>query len=178
MVSQLQWTTRYSGGEMPVETGGQAEFAAAYGTDAGFADVFQVNPVAGRLIASDEFRTKATVAVVGEGFAVRHFGEANRAVGQVLHWEGKALTDRGRAARTIPFPSKGRIMVPVALDDTTRTGVTYRAVALLKPGVTVEAARAFLSAVGARLQTAFPRLTRPSHLRPHHSKTSSSSAAA
>src|SRR5438034_538960 len=70
--------TRYAGGELPVETGGQAEFVAAYGTDAGFADVFQLKPVAGRLITPDEFRTKATVAVVSEGFAVRHFGEANR----------------------------------------------------------------------------------------------------
>ena len=79
--------TRYSGGELPVETGGQAEFVAAYGTDAGFADVFQLKPVAGRLITPAEFRTKSAVAVVSEGFAVRHFGEANRAVGQMLHME-------------------------------------------------------------------------------------------
>src|SRR5689334_7665614 len=31
--------TRYIGGELPVETGGQAEFVAVYGTDAGFTDV-------------------------------------------------------------------------------------------------------------------------------------------
>ena len=33
--------TRYAGGELPVETGGQAEFVAAYGTDAGFASRFR-----------------------------------------------------------------------------------------------------------------------------------------
>jgi len=30
--------TRYASGELPVETQGQAEFVAAYGTDVGFAD--------------------------------------------------------------------------------------------------------------------------------------------
>ena len=41
-------------------------------------------------------------------------------------------------------------------ENTNRTAGNYRAVALLKPGVTAEAARAHLSAVGARLQQAFP----------------------
>src|SRR5689334_8915747 len=79
--------TRYAGGELPVETGGQAEFVAAYGIDAGFAGVFQLQPAAGRLITPGEFKTKATVAVVSEGFAGRHFGAAHRAVGQMLHLE-------------------------------------------------------------------------------------------
>src|SRR5882724_7017341 len=61
--SPFSAATRYVGGELPVETGGQAEFVAAYGTDAGFADVFQLNPVAGRLITHDEFKTRASVAV-------------------------------------------------------------------------------------------------------------------
>jgi len=50
--------TRYAGGELPVETAGQAEFVAAYGTDAGFVDVFQLKPVAGRLIAPKSSRRK------------------------------------------------------------------------------------------------------------------------
>src|ERR1700747_656680 len=33
---------RYAGGELPVETGGQAEFVGTFGTDAGFAQVFQL----------------------------------------------------------------------------------------------------------------------------------------
>src|ERR1051325_629695 len=86
--------SRYVGGELPVETGGHAEFAAAFGTDAGFRDVFQLKPVAGRLITRDEFKKKATVAMVNEGFAVRHFGEVNRAIGQVVH-EGFAVRHFG-----------------------------------------------------------------------------------
>ncbi len=149
-------TTRYNGGELPVEAGGQAEFAAAYGTDAGFADVFQLKPVAGRLITPDEFRTKATVAVVGEGFAVRHFGEANRAIGQVVRMEESAMMIVGVLPAAFHFPLKAELWSPITWENTSRTAGNYRAVALLKPGVTAEAARAHLSAVGERLQQAFP----------------------
>ena len=148
--------TRYNGGELPVEAGGQAEFAAAYGTDAGFAEVFQLRPVAGRLITPEEFRTKATVAVVSEGFAMRHFGEANRAIGQVMHMEESALTIVGVLPTEFHFPLKAELWFPITWENTSRTAGNYRAVALLKPGITAEAARAHLSAVGARLQQAFP----------------------
>lgn len=148
--------TRYAGGELPVETGGQAEFVAAYGTDAGFADVFQLKPVAGRLITPEEFKTKATVAVVSEGFAVRRFGEANRAVGQVMHLEDSAMTIVGVLPAGFHFPLKAELWFPMPWENANRTSGNYRAVALLKPGVTAEAARAHLSTVGARLQQAFP----------------------
>ncbi len=136
-------SSRYAGGELPVETGGRAEFAPAYGTDAGFVDVFELKPVAGRLITSDEFRRKATVAMVNEGFAVRHFGEANRAIGQVVHVEESALSIVGVLSSEFHFPLKAEVWFPIPWEDTSRTAGNYRAVALLKPGATPpEAARA------------------------------------
>ena len=149
-------TSRYAGGELPVETGGQAEFARAYGTDAGFANVFQLTPVAGRLISPEEFRAKANVAVVSAGFAVRHFGEATRALGQVLHMEGNALSIVGVLPAEFHFPPQAELWFPIPWENLNRTAHNYRAVALLKPGITADAARAHLSAVGARLQEAFP----------------------
>ena len=148
--------TRYAGGELPVETGGQAEFVPAYGTDAGFARVFQLQPVAGRLITFDEFRTKANVALVGEGFAVRHFGDGNRALGHVVHLEENALAIVGVLPAAFHFPLKAELWFPMPWENTNRTAGNYKAVALLKPGVTPATARAHLSAVGSRLQQAFP----------------------
>jgi len=148
--------TRYSGGELPVETGGQAEYVEAFGTDAGFTDIFQLRPVAGRLIARDEFKAKAHLAMVSEGFAVRHFGDANRAVGQVVHIEQTVLTIVGVLPAAFHFPLKAEVWFPMPWENANRTAHNYRALALLKPGVTVEAARAQLSAVGARLQKEFP----------------------
>jgi putative ABC transport system permease protein len=154
--SSFTAAARYSGGELPVETGGQAEFVALYGTDAGFAAVFQLNPVAGRLITPDEFKTKAPVAMVSEGFAMRHFGEAQRAVGQVLHTQGSAMSIVGVLPAGFQFPLKAEVWFPLPWENTNRTSHNYRVVALLKPGVKPEAARTHLSGVGARLQRAFP----------------------
>jgi len=148
--------TRYVGGELPVQTGGRAEFVAAYGVDSGYADVFQLTPVAGRLITRDEFKTKAAVAVVTDGFAVRHFGEANRAIGQVLHLEESPLSIVGVLAARIQFPLKAEVWFPMPLENMNRTSGNYRALALLKPGVTAEMARGHLSVIGARLRQAFP----------------------
>jgi len=149
-------SSRYNGGELPVETAGQAEFVGAYGIDAGFAGVFQLSPVAGRLITPDEFKTKSKVAVVSEGFAVRHFGEASRAVGQVVHLEESAMSVVGVLPAGFHFPLKAEMWFPTLWENTNRTAGNYRSVALLKPGTTVEAARAHLAAVGGRLQLAFP----------------------
>jgi predicted permease len=148
--------SRYAGGELPVETAGQAEFIAVYGTDAGFADVFQMKPVAGRLITSDEFKTKANVAVIGEGFAVRHFGEAGHALGQIIHVEDSAISIVGVVPADFHFPLKAELWFPMAWENTNRTAHNYRAVGLLKPGATAALARTHLSTVGARLQQAFP----------------------
>jgi predicted permease len=149
-------SARYSGGELPVETAGQAEFIPAYGTDAGFADVFQLKPVAGRLITPDEFRTKAAAAIVSESFAVRHFGNANRAVGQTLRLENSPMSIVGVLPAAFHFPLKAEVWFPMPWENTNRTAHNYRVVALLKPGVTDVVARAHLSAVAARLQQAFP----------------------
>jgi predicted permease len=148
--------TRYNGGELPIETGGRAEFVAAFGTDAGFGDVFQLQPVAGRLITPAEFRGKATVAIVGEGFAVRHYGDANRAIGQIVHLEDRALSIVGVLPPGFHFPLTAELWFPITWENANRTAGNYRAVALLKPGVAPETARAHLAAVGARLQQAFP----------------------
>jgi putative ABC transport system permease protein len=148
--------SRYAGGELPVETGGSAEFAAAYGTDSAFADIFQLRPVTGRLIAPDEFRTKANVAVVSEGFAARHFGDASRAIGQVVRVEESAMSIVGVLPSEFHFPLKADVWFPMPWENTSRTAGNYKAVALLKRGVSVEAARAHLAAVGGRLQQAFP----------------------
>jgi predicted permease len=148
--------TRYTGGELPVDVGGQAEFVSAYGVDAGFADVFQLLPVAGRLITRTEFKTKAPLAMVSESFAVRHFGETKRTLGQVLHIENMTLSIVGVLPAEFHFPLKAELWFPMPWENTNRTSGNYKAVALLKPDASVETARAHLATVGARLQHDFP----------------------
>jgi putative ABC transport system permease protein len=70
--------------------------------------------------------------------------------------EESAMTIVGVLPAEFHFPPKAELWFPLTWENTNRTAGNYRAVALLKPGVTAEAARAHLSAVGARLQQAFP----------------------
>lgn len=149
--------TRYAGGELAVGNGSQAEFVAAYGIDRGFTDVFQVEPVAGRLITPGEFRAKAAVALVSEDYAVRHFGEASRALGRVLDLEDSSATSIvGVLPAGFHFPLKAQLWFPMRWENTDRTVNNYKVVGLLKPGVTAEAARAHLATIAARLQRTFP----------------------
>ena len=149
-------TTRYVGGELAVETRDQAEFAWTYGVDAGFARVFQLTPIAGRLIARDEFASKAPLAMVSGGFAARHFGDAAGALGQVLHIEGIVVSIVGVLPAAFHFPAGADVWFPMPYENPNRTSGNYRALALLKPGVTIDDARVHLAGIGARLQAAFP----------------------
>jgi predicted permease len=148
--------TRYAGGELPVEIRGHAEFVSAFGVDAGFSDVFQLQPVAGRLITRDEFRTKAPLVLVSEDFAIEHYGDAKRAIGQALNLEQSAMSIVGVLPAGFHFPLNARLWLPMPYESANRTAGNYKAVALLKPGDTAADARVHLGAVGARLQQAFP----------------------
>jgi hypothetical protein len=82
-------SARYVGGELPVRTGEQAEFVPTFGVDADFGEVFRIQPVAGRLITRDEYRTKAPLALVSHSFATRNFGAPNLAIGRTFSMEGR-----------------------------------------------------------------------------------------
>ncbi|HYO83242.1 MAG TPA: ABC transporter permease [Bryobacteraceae bacterium] len=148
--------SRYIGGELPVRIGDRSEFVPTFGTDAGFAQVFQVQPAAGRLITTDEYRTKAPVAFVSHSFATRHFGAPEQAVGRTVSIERRAMSIVGVLPERFHFPPNADVWVPIWFENTKRSAHNYRVVALLQPGVTVDAARAHLSTVGARLQQSFP----------------------
>ena len=148
--------SRYAGGQIAVESGGQGEFATGFGIDNGFADVFQVRPIAGRLITPDEFRTKTKVALVSEGFALRHFGSVSGAVGKTLRIETYTTQIVGVLPADFHFPPQAELWYPMPWENASRDAGNYRAIALLKPGATPEAASVRLAAVGAQLQQAFP----------------------
>jgi hypothetical protein len=70
--------------------------------------------------------------------------------------EGGALLIVGVLPATFHFPLRAEVWFPVPWENTSRDAGNYRAVALLKPGVSVEAARTHLAAVGTSLQQSFP----------------------
>src|SRR5437762_1066185 len=64
----------------------------------------------------------------------------------------------GVAPASFNFPRDGQVWLATAPRpwSTERTAYNFRAVALMRPGVSLEAANAQLQTIGARLQTAFP----------------------
>ena len=149
----------YTGGEIGVQVRGKAEFAGAQLVNAGFFRVFGIVPVAGRLFAdSEDWRS----AVVSASFARRHFGTPELAVGQSLEIEKRPIEITGVAPDTLQFPQDTAVWLaaPFRPESLERTAYNYQAVARLKPGVTLAAARSEVERVGATLASTYPASNR------------------
>jgi predicted permease len=144
----------YSGGEVGVQFRDRAEFTGIYWVTPEFFTVFGQTPAA--------FTDSS--AVVGEAFAVRNFGDAQRALGQSIRVENRVFGIAGvlKGAR---FPANAEIWLPIGESNRApyippnlnRTAYNYRAVAKLKTGVSIDQAQANLDTIAAQLAAAFPK---------------------
>ncbi len=138
----------YYGGEIGVQLRDRAEFTGIYWVNPEFFLVFGQHPAA---------LTDST-ATVGEAFAVRNFGDAQRALGQTVQVEGHVY----EIASVIPgarFPANAQIwlLAPYTPENLNRTAFNYRAVAKLKSGISTKQAQANLDGISAQLASAFPK---------------------
>jgi putative ABC transport system permease protein len=155
--SALEQVGLYYGGEMGVQMADHAEFVGTHLVTPNFFSVFGVSPVFGRGFEDDDARRGA---IVGLLFAQRNFGSGQAALGQILHMEAVAYEIVGVMPASFRFPLSSEAQVWLATSpepaSLSRTAYNYRAVALLKPGVSLDAANAQLQTIGARLQAAYP----------------------
>jgi predicted permease len=149
----------YSGGEMGVQVGDHAEFVGAQRVHPDFFRVFQLAPVAGRILTRDDAQRSAVVSL---GFAERNYGSAASALGRSLFIENRAYDVVGVMAARTQFPARTDVWMAAPLEppNRNRAGHNYRAVARLAPGVSVESADDRLSALAERLAVAFPATNR------------------
>ena len=157
----LDTVSFYSGGNIGVQMADHAEFAGTFLVTPDFLTVFGVAPALGRSFAVDDAERSA---IVGLPFAQRNFGSGEAALGQTLRVEGVAYAIVGVLPASFRFPrgSEGQVWLarspqPYSME---RTAFNFRAVALTKPGVSVEGVNAELQTIGARLQQAFPDANR------------------
>ena len=145
----------YHGGEMGVQVAHAAEFVPAYLVDPDWFRVFSIEPVAGRTFVGGD---AGGAAVVGLGFAERHFGSAASALGQKVGSDGNWFEIVGVMPRAFDFPDRAQVWAAISPvpDNRNRSSYNYRAVAKLKAGVTLAAANARLQVLGSRLAAAFP----------------------
>src|SRR5262249_24331239 len=125
----------------------------------GFFDVYRMAPLAGRTFVPDEERFGGTTAaVIGEDFWTRRFGRSPSAIGRRLIVRGAGYTIVGvmppafsSAAPDVWLPAQPAPGLMAVREARFLTGVGR-----LRPGVTLDEARADLARVQRRLGEQYP----------------------
>jgi len=145
---------------------GEAEQVSGQFVSSDFFSIFGVKPLVGRAIAPGEDEIGAApIALISEGLWRRKFEFAPEILGKGITLDGDAYTIVGVIPATFHFSMGGsparEVFLPIGQWQnnllTTRTaGLGINGIGRLKPGVTIEQARADMSTVTNNLAAAFP----------------------
>lgn len=132
-------------------------------------DVLGVAPALGRAMTADEDRATAKVVVLSNGLWTRAFGRDPTLVGRSISLDGQPYTVIGIMPEAFVFPPRGGqgfsgepadVYLPISFTPIERQafGSMYNnsVVARLKPGVSIERARAELTAIVPPLLQRYP----------------------
>ena len=123
-------------------------------------DILGVKAALGRTFAHDEDQLgKNQVAVLSHTLWQSQFGRDPGIIGRTIHLDGQPHTVIGVLPQGSAFDrSFAQIFRPLAFEpqNMTRNFHWFGAIALLKPGVTLEKARAEMDAIGARIARDYP----------------------
>jgi putative ABC transport system permease protein len=145
----------------------QAERIDVAQTSANFFSVFGIQSEQGRLfIPSDEQAGHAPIAVLSHVLWQRRFGGNPEIVGKSITLDGRNYTVAGVAPSGFQYPDKTELWLPPLrlvpelnerMDVTQNRGMGYlAAVALLKPGVSLEQAASEMETITSRLRQQYP----------------------
>jgi predicted permease len=146
---------------------GEAERVPGEMISAGFFSVLGVKPFAGRWFTPEEDQRGARpVALISEGFWERKLGSAPDAVGRTLNLDGTAHTIVGIVPSSFRlvmsnfrpadvYTPIGQWTYPLFWDRATANGMD--AIARLRPGVTLEQARAEMREITRQLALEYPQ---------------------
>jgi predicted permease len=145
----------FSSGDMGVQVADRAEMIRGGRVHPDFFRVFGVAPLAGRLFNRDDALRSAVVSL---GFARRHFGSADGALGRTVRIGTQPHEIVGVLPPAMRYPAETEIWAAAPLEpaNRNRSGHNYLAVGRLAPGVSLEAAKADLARLAGQLARAFP----------------------
>jgi putative ABC transport system permease protein len=150
----------YQNRDTAITAGNAAEYAEVAMVSGEFFRVFRVQPAVGREFSDDETKPgSGGAAMVSSDFAVSHYGDPNKALGQKIRMFDLTLYVVGVLPPSFHFPNKTSIWFPantIFRDNEIRGGHNYLVVGKLKAGVTLEQAQAQMIAIGARLEERYP----------------------
>ncbi len=130
--------------------------------DTHFFNVFGVQPELGRLYTDADKKSGTLVAVVSDSFYRRVFQGNPDIIGKTIKSSDLELTIVGVMPAGFDFPERSEIWIPdydsfVDPLHQERSAHNFRAVGLLKPGMSVSEAQAEMKTIGARLAQQYPK---------------------
>jgi len=161
--------TTYTGWNPIISGDGNAERVPGIQVGDGFFNIMKGTPILGRVFTPEEQEDgKDFVIVLGYGLWQRRFGSDPAIVGKKILLNSRPYTIVGvmgpdfRALPSTLVLPEGQFYRPVAetYDDTARDERHLRAIARLKPGVTIAQAQAEMSVIAQRLEQQHPQTNR------------------
>ena len=151
----------------------EPERLAGRGVSAEFFDLLGIRPALGRSFASEEDRPGANpVCIISHGLWERRFGSDSAITNKQVTLSGASYTVIGVLPATYAFGTPTDVFVPIGLraDEMKERGnhPGIYAIARLKPGVTVETARAELIAMAQRIGVQYGMKGNSATLTPLH----------
>jgi putative ABC transport system permease protein len=134
---------------------GEAQPVTGISTQANFFNVLGVNPAMGRTFApGEDVEGKNNVVVISSGFWKKFFAGRTDVVGKTIQLNSQVHTVVGVMPDWFNFPTRTEIWTPLNMDQKSlgpRGSHSYRGVARVKSGSSIEAARADLLTISQRL---------------------------
>ncbi|HVL67073.1 MAG TPA: ABC transporter permease [Vicinamibacterales bacterium] len=153
----------YAGGEGSATVNGRADYVTAFRVTPGFFETLRARPALGRLLSEDEHRPGGPLAaVITDDYWRRQFDGEAEAIGATLKFADRHFTIVGVLGPEVRFPARADVYYPAAADEetTSRSAHNYRVIARLAEGVTLDQARAEMTAIATRLAEAYPDTNR------------------
>ncbi len=147
----------YSGGDMTLTGAGSAERIVSAAVTADFLPLLGVQPALGRNFTQEEDTPNGPKAVIlGHGLWQSRFGGDTEVLGRTITLNEQSHTVVGILPARFQYPERFQLWTPLALSETAEGGGMrlLKAIARLKPGVTLQQAQAELLAIAQRDQPA------------------------
>ncbi len=157
----------YSGGDMTLTGAGAAEGVVAGAVTADFFPLLGVLPALGRNFTQEEDTPNGPkAAILGHGLWQSRFGGDLNVLGRTVTLNEQSYTVVGILPARFQYPEPFQLWIPLALSETSAALAGYgegmvllKAIARLKPGVTLEQAQTEMQTIAQRIQPGGPTVT-------------------
>src|SRR5438105_5009844 len=161
----------YSGGDMTLTGAGPAERIVSGAVTADFFPLLGVQPAVGRNCTQEEDTPNGPrAAILGHGLWQSRFGGDPAVLDRTITLDQQSYTVVGILPARFQYPERFQLWIPLALGETGAGGMRLltdaggvrflKAIARLKPGVTLQQAQTELRTIAQRIQPRGPTATR------------------